>query len=187
MKSILTILLLVASEAALAASGGEHHGGVPWRDIFWQVINLGILLVALFYLLRKPTVSFFKNRQTNFLSAAQKSQAARAEAEKQYLEIKQRLDRLEGNREEDLARAQAEAADLRKQMIKEAHDVAARVKAEAETTMNIELQRAKHELQQAFVREAVAVARDVMTKDLSAQDQQRLQGDFSKNLQAVNP
>lgn len=190
MKSFLMICLLLATSVAFGQEGHEAAhapAGVPWSEIGWQVLNLGILFGALFYYLKKPAVDFFRQRQAQFTEAAQKSQAARMEAEKQFLDIKHRIEKLESNKDQDLARANAEAADLRKQMIRDAEETAARIKHEAETTVSIEVQRAKQELHEQFVREAVAAARTVLTKDIGNQDQQRLQSDFMKNIQAVNP
>lgn len=186
MKSLMMLLLICATSVAFGQEGHEH-AGTPWSEIGWQVVNIGILFGALFYYLRKPTVEFFRQRRAQFTEAAQKSQAARLDAEKQYLDIKHKIDHLESNKDQDIARASAEAADLRKQMIRDAEETAARVKHEAETTVQIEIQRAKQELREQFVREAVAAARTVLTKDVGNQDQQRLQTDFMKNIQAVNP
>lgn len=186
MKAFVAATLILLAEVARAAAG-EHGEGIPTKEIFWQIFNLSILLGALTYFLRQPVKNYFAQRRAGFLSAAEKSQTARKQAEAQYLEIKRTLDRLESTREESLQRAQAEAADLRKQMIKDAEEMAARIRKEAETTAAVEVARARAELHTQFVQDAVAGAREVLTKDIGGQDQQKLQADFLKNIQSVNP
>ena len=185
LKSTFVIGLLLSSELALAASG--HGDGIPGKLIFWQVFNLTILFGALIYFLRQPAKEYFLQRRSSFLAAAEKSQAARAAAETRYIELQKKIEDLDRNRAESLARAEAEAADLRKQMITSAEEMAQRIRKEAETTVKIEILRARRELHEQFAEEAVSAARQVLSKDISSQDQARLQGDFVKNMEGVRP
>jgi F-type H+-transporting ATPase subunit b len=187
MKFTITIILILVAGMAHAASGGHGQGGIPTREIFWQVFNLGILLGAMFYFLRQPTKDFFRNRQAAFVTAANKSQAARMDAEKQFLDIKHKIEHLETTRDESIARAEAEAVDLRKQILKDAEETAVRVRQEAEVTATSEAIKARKNLQEQFVAEAVSAARGVLSKDIGAQDHGKLQTDFVRNVQGVTP
>lgn len=190
MRLFAVTTLVLLAQVALAAEGehaGAHHLTVPTTELFWQVFNLSILIAALVYFLRQPVKGFFAGRQSGFLASAEKSQAAKQAAQKQYLEMKGKLDHLEDTKDESLARAQAEAVDLRKQLVREAEEMAARIRKEAETTTQMEILRARQELQRQFAEDAISQARMVLTKDIGAADQQKLQTDFIKNIQAVNP
>lgn len=186
MRIALVILASALFETAWAADG-HGHTGVPVREVFWQVFNLGILFGGMIYFLRQPVKNFFAQRRADFVEAANKSQAARLEAEKQFVDIKHKLEHLESTRAESIARAEAEAADMRKQMIKDAEELAKRIRNEAETTAQIEVQKARQELRESFIQEAVSAARTVLTKDIGSQDHQKLQNDFTQHLQGVNP
>lgn len=185
MRTLISFALVFFSRVAMAAEASAE--GVPGHTIFWQAFNLAILFGGLFYYLRKPIKDYFRQRQSEFIEAAKKAQSARLEAEKEYLDIQHKIEHLEGSRAESLARAQAEAAEMRKQMVRDAEELAARIRQEAEATVRIEVQRAQNQLQERFVQEAVAAARTVLTKDISPQDQSKLQNDFAKNLQVGNP
>lgn len=183
----IALFLLVSAIMQTASAADGHGASVPLREVFWQVFNLTILFGGMIYFLRQPVKNFFAQRRTDFVDAANKSQAARLEAEKQFADIKNKLQLLESTRTESFARAEAEAADMRRQMIKDAEEIAQRVRHEAETTAQIEVQKARTELREAFVKEAVDAARTVLTKDIGSQDHQKLQNDFAQHLQGVNP
>lgn len=176
-----TLCLGLAAEAA----GGAHGDGVPTKTIFWQVFNLAILIGALTYFLKDGIRSFFAGRESDFVNEAKKSETAKKEAEKRFLDIQHKIEHLENTREESLARAEAEAADLRKQLLKEAQEIATRVRREAEETARIEAQRARLELHRAFVAQSVEAAKTVLSKDIGSQDHQRLQSEFNQNIQTV--
>lgn len=185
LKTFLTSIFLI--ESALAAGGGHDAGYIPGWSIFWQAFNLSIVVAIIYFATRKTAVEFFKQRQESFLVSAKKAEEAKVAAEKQLLDIKHKLERLSSNYEETLARAQAEAADLRKQLINEAQEQAKRIREEAHITIKIESQRAQRELHEKFVRETVEMARQVLSKDIGSADHQKLQTDFTKNIEAVSP
>lgn len=185
---LISLILVSFAGIALAQEGhGGHDAGIPWKTIGWQVFNLTILFAGLIYFIKDNVRVFFASRKDGFVEQAKKSQAARAEAEKQYLEIQHKIEHLESTREESMARAQAEAADLRKSLIKEAEELAARVRNEAQVTAKFEIAKAKKELHEQFVQNSVTAARQVLTKDIGAADHQRLQGDFMTKVEGVRP
>lgn len=182
MNTLLLFSLMTIAAPALAAPAGD---GVPWMGVFWQVFNLSILLSALTYFLKDIVRDYFRERRATFVATAEKSQAARASAEKEYKELQAKITDLDRTRNESLVRAEAEAADLRKQMIANAEELAARIRKEAEMTAKVETSRARRELQEQFTRDAVIAARMVLEKDISSQDQERLQGNFVQNMEGV--
>lgn len=182
MNRYIVFALLLTPSLAVAAPG--HGDGVPWSTVFWQCFNLTILFSVIIYLVAKPTREFFSHRRASFLEAQQKSQSAKKAAEDQLTEIRNRLAQLESTKEESLARALGEASSMRDQLIKEAHEVAQRIRTEAQATVRMEVLRAQTELKDSFVRESVQAARTVLEKDIGSQDHQRLQEQFVNQLQA---
>ena len=182
------LLTLLAHFTALAAAGhGEAHGNEIPTVIFWQVLNLAILFAILYKYLKQPTIDYFKNRQSDFLQQAEKYKALFAEAEKEYLDIQHRLELLGSTSDASIEKAHKEAAELKLQMLAEAREVAQRLKREALESAKLESQRAYQKIHNQMARDAVALARNVMSKDIGAQDHQKLQSEFNKNLEAVNP
>lgn len=187
MQKILFILLTFVTAMAEAAPAGGHGDGIPAGTIFWQVFNLIIVGTILYFVTRKTVPAIFKQRQEEYLSSARKAEQARAEAERQYKDIKEKLERLSATYDESMARATAEATDMKKQLMAEAQELAQRIRTEAETTVRIELQKAKRELHEKFVQESVGLARQVLSRDIGSSDHQKLQSEFTRNIEAVNP
>ncbi len=180
-----TFALLFLSNAAWAADGA-HETGIP-SAVFWQCFNLTLVLLILFFITRKSLPELFRQRQAGYVASAKKADEAKLEAEKQFLDIKHKLEHLNTSYGESVSRAQAEAADLRKQLVQEAQEQARRVKDEAEMTVKIDLQKAQRELHEVFVKESIAMAHTALSKDIATVDHQKLQTEFTKNIEAVHP
>lgn len=185
MKLILNLLILALPALAFAA-GGEHHAeGIP-KAVWYQIVNVAILIGGLVYFTKDSIVGFFSGRKTEFISAAAKSASAREEAERQFLDIKNKLDQIAATREESLRKAEAHAEDLKKQIATEANEVSKRIREEAALTARLEIERAQRDLRQGLLRDSVEAARIVLTKDIGAADQQKLQNDFIKDIEVVS-
>jgi F-type H+-transporting ATPase subunit b len=132
-------------------------------------------------------VKMYADRKQNYLAAAAKSKAAREEAEREFVEVKHKLDQLEASADESLSRAKAEAADMKHQLIRDAQDMASRIKHEAEETAKIEVIKAQTHLREQLLKDAIDAAKTVLSKDIGSADHQKLQSEFVNKVQAVNP
>ena len=178
--------MAMASALAFAAEHGEaHHAeGVP-KVVLWQAVNLAIIFAFAYWKLGKKVTDTFTGRNSLFLSEAEKSKSIQQEAEKKLLDIKHKISHLEDTAEESVLRARAEAADMRNQLILEAKQFAEKIKREAETAAQIEVQSAKRALHEEVVKESVKQAQEILKKDVGQSDQQRLQERFSKEIEGV--
>ena len=183
---ITLILLLVASAAHAAEHEGAQASGIP-TAVYWQFFNVFFVVLILYFVTRKSLPELFRQRQAGYVASAKKADEAKLEAEKQFLDIKHKLEHLNTSYDENVSRAQAEAADLKKQLIQEAQEQARRVKEEAEMTVKIDLQKAQREVHEVFVKESIAMAHSALSKDIALADHQKLQTDFTKNIEAVHP
>lgn len=185
MKLFLNLIVLLAPVVVVAAGGGEgggHHAAEIPKAVMYQAINVAILVAGLIYFTKDAIVQFFSGRKAAYLEAAQKSAFAREQAEKEFADIKNKLSTLDATREESLKKAQAHAADLKKQILEEATSVSKRIREEAELTAKLEVQKAQKELRAQLLTDSVEAARIVLTKDLGSADQQKLQKDFINNI-----
>ncbi|MCE3009408.1 MAG: ATP synthase F0 subunit B [Proteobacteria bacterium] len=181
----LGILILMATLPAAALAAGKTEG-VPWGTVAAQAFNVSLLFGGLFYFLRTPVKNFFANKKTNFVSAAEKSQAARKAAEDERMEIQVRLTKLESTADETISRARAEASDMKKQLIAEAKNLSEKLRQEAQAAAKIEIEKAKNSLRSAMIQDAAKLAREEIGTKLSGEDHSRLQGQFIQNIQAVH-
>ena len=188
MKALISASLLLATTVSMAAGGGHgaHSNEIP-SVVLWQVINLGILFGVLYYLLKDKVVNTFAQRQKDYLAEAEKTRRAQMEAEKAFLDIQRKLQDLQNTEGEALSRAQKEAKELKAKLVAEGQAMAQRIRHDAETNMSVEIQKAQTQLRNKVVSEAIQAAQQVLTKDIGSSDHQKLQNDFTKNIQAVNP
>lgn len=185
MKLLLSLIVLLAP-AALFAAGGEHGSGhganeIP-KAVLYQAINVTILVFGLIYFTKDAIVNFFAGRKAEYLAAAQKSALAREQAEKEFIDVKNKLAELDATRAESLKKAQLHADALKTQILEEANNVSKRIREEADLTAKLEIQRAQKELRTQLLTDSVEAARIVLTKDLGASDQQKLQKDFINHI-----
>lgn len=185
MKYIFTLTLILLAGVAQAASGGAGHGEIPTKLIGYQTFNVVVMFAALIYFLHGPIRSYFTDKRTAFLSAAQKAEAARKAAEDERMQIQVRLTKLESTADESIARARAEAADMKKQMIAEAEALSKRIRDEAQEAARLEVEKARIQIREALIKESLQSARAQLSEKVTSEDHQRLQANFINKIQAV--
>ncbi|MFS4458915.1 ATP synthase F0 subunit B [Bdellovibrio sp. HCB2-146] len=187
MKALLNLIIMLAPAVVMAAGGehgGGHHEGIPTVTIY-QLINVVILFGGIIYFTKDGIISFFAGRKTAYLEAAQKSAFAREQAEKEFVDLKNKIANIDATRAESLKKAQEHAEEVRKQILAEANDVSKRIREEAELTAKLEVQRAQKELREQLLQDSLSAARMVLTKDIGANDQQKLQTEFINNIEGA--
>jgi F-type H+-transporting ATPase subunit b len=135
--------MYVLAMQAAGQSGGQIEQiastfGVNWPHLIAQIVSFGIVCVVLYVLAYKPILRMLEARRQQIASGL--ANAAKIKAE---------LDRIEAERVEVLARADAEG----RQLIEDARKAAARVHAE-------ETQKAIAAAEQILVRAREATERD---------------------------
>jgi len=185
--SFLFAICFLLSLVTFASEHGHGHNEIviPIKTVMWQSLNLVVLFLALGFVLRKTIRSFFAGRQDTFLQQAAKAKTAREAAEKQYLDILHKIKEIGANQNLELDQVRKEAAALKIQMIKEAQEVAERIKKEASSTVALELQRAQQQIKEAILKESLKIARSEMSRDLASGDYQKLNTDFVSNLEVA--
>jgi len=188
MKLVLSAFLFFLPAFAIAAGGGHGDGhdagGVPTAVVF-QAINFLIYVGLLYFLLRKPILSFFTGREQAFKQALVKAESAKREAEAKKREIQNRLNRLEATENESVAQAKAEAAALKARILKEASEFSQKLREEARRASEFEVVRAKHELREELLVQSVTAARKMLADQMAEPDQKRLQTEFVDKIQVV--
>jgi F-type H+-transporting ATPase subunit b len=183
MKSLTILLITLLMPAMVLAE--EEHAVFNSKLFGYQCLNVGIMVIALVYFLREGTVKFFKDKRASYLAAAEKSQQAKKQAEQERSEIQARLNKLENSADESIARARAEATDMKKALIAEADAISKRVQDEAQNSVHMEIERAKNQLRDQIVKDSIAVARAQLSSKVSPEEHQRLQGEFINHMQGV--
>lgn len=182
MKKLLSLIIFVLPMVSLANEHAEHVIEIPSKTIFWQVFNLTIMFAGIIYFTKNQIKAAFLARRESYIEASKKSANAKKEAEKSYLEVKHKLEQLQSAQDESLARATAEAADMRNSLIAEANALAKRISDEAEQAIKIEVARAQAQLKEQLIKDSVSAARLVLVKDVATADQTKLQTEFVNHI-----
>lgn len=172
--------------ALLLAGGGEGAAkflGLPYP--FWQSLNLLLFLGLVVWLLRKPLTQFFENRRRGVAESLRKAEAERARAEEVAREVGERLARIEaeieGLRKNALEQARAEEAEIEARAAADAERIAARTSAELDTRVRT----ARNELTAYAADLAVELARDLVARSVTSDDEKRLVAEGVKDLGGV--
>lgn len=146
--------------------------GIP--SLVWQLVNLGLFLGLLWYFLRKPAADFFGNRKAGVAQALAKADEDRRRAEQLSEELKARLTRIEtelANLKEAARRdAEAEHAALLAKSQADADQILTKTRADLENRVRA----ARAELTAFAADLSVDLARELLQKNVTAEDEKRL-------------
>lgn len=177
---------MTAAALLLLAEGGHEAAkgflGVP--NLFWQVTNLVAFLGLLWYFLRKPVAEFFGTRRTEIAKTLAKADDDRKRAEALAAELASRLAQIETElanlRESARKDAEAEHAAL----LKQTEEDAAKFLARASTDVDNRVRAARAELTAYAGDLAVEVAREILAKNVTPEDEKRLVAEGVAELSA---
>lgn len=158
----------------------EHEAATGFLGIpivVWQIANLAAFLGLLWYFLKKPVAEFFGNRRAEVAKAIAKAEEDRRRAESLAGELAQRLARIETELKNLRDNAKKDAEAEHAALLKQTEEEAARLVARTSTDVENRVRAARAELT-AFAGDlAVDLARDLLAKNVTAEDEKRLVAD----------
>ncbi len=161
--------MLLFEEGQEAARG---FLGIP--SLVWQLLNLGTFLGLLWYFLRKPATDFFGKRKAGVAAALAKAEDERRRAEQLSAELKARLARIETEladlREAARRDAEAEHAALLAKSQSDADQILAKTRIDLDNRVRA----ARAELKDFAGDLSVDLARELLQKNVTAEDEKRL-------------
>ena len=174
-------IALGTAGALLLAADAHASGGAGQPDVIGMLrhlLNLGLLLGFLTWVLRKPLRDFLQRRRLEVKQALDDSWDAKARADERYQEIESRIANFEGELEKLMTDVRADADMERKTIDRRAEQAAAQLEAAAKRTVDEELRRARRELRDEAIGLAVGLAGDLITTSVGDDDQKRLTEDY---------
>jgi F-type H+-transporting ATPase subunit b len=183
---IFTLLLLVVACTSVAATGhSEGPVHVPWGKVGLQALNLSLLIVTIWYFVRRPVKSHFVEKREKFDQAKKEAQRAKEEAELKHQDIKSRMNHLETTAEEALANAQNEAEKQRRNSKNEATERAKNIVGEAHKSAEVEIQKAIQHLREELIGESMKKAKSQIANDLGETERAGLQKEFLEKIKVI--
>jgi F-type H+-transporting ATPase subunit b len=172
------LLLSLGVGNALGASGGE--GGVKhWvATDTWRVMNFVVLVVALFFVLRKPISQALSSRIKDIREQLESLETQKAEAEKQLAQYNEKLSQLESEAEKIVEGYIKQGHEAKAKILKEAEATAEKLQVQARRNIEREFDKARQELQREVVEKSLIKAEETLKKAITAQDQDKLVDEY---------
>ncbi len=151
-------------------------------DFLFKVINFVLLVLLLYFFLRKPLGRSLRERHESLKRALKEAEEAKALWEARYREFEEKLKGVEDEarrlREEILKEAERE----KERLIGEAKREAERIRLEAQKAIEQERRQAERLLRERIAEMTVLLAEKVLRENIRPEDQQRLLEDYVRRL-----
>ncbi len=188
------LVLLIASAVlfsfSIGVAGASSEGGHGAEPKGWvatdtyRVMNFSVLVIALFFVLRKPVSQALSSRIQGIKEQLEDLETKKQAAEKSLSEYNEKLallDKEAGQMVEEYIR-QGEEAKAR--ILKEAESMAEKLKEQARKNIEHEFDQAKATLQAEIVESALKKAEQVIMEKITAEDQDKLVDEYLEKVVA---
>jgi F-type H+-transporting ATPase subunit b len=170
------------SSFAFAAGAGADRSG-DLLDLLYRFINFALLVIILFFVLRKvPIKEYFSSRIEGIKKELEDLKKQREAAQRKAQELESKLKAFEGGRKEILAQYRADGLAEKERILAEARDRAKQILEQAEMSIQYEMQSAKEKLKQDVVALAAQRAEEIIAREMTDKDQDRLVDEFIEKL-----
>ena len=185
---ICALLGIMCAAPVLAASGGGGHGDAEPKGWVatdtYKVMNFGVLVIALFFILKKPLSKALNARITGIKEELETLEKRKKQAEIQLDEYNQKLTQLDGEAEKLIQEYIKQGEEAKARIINEAQSTAEKLEEQAKRHIEQEFKQAKNQLQTEVLQEALAKAEDIIKTKISSEDQDRLVDEYLEKVVA---
>ena len=177
-----SLLVMLLTGAAFAAGGGHADSGVLLKDFLWRVLNFSCVVAILVYFLRKPLKKGLTGRTEEIEKALAEAKKAKEEAEAKFAEYDRKLDQATEEIAEISAAIRREGELEKQKIIENAKQLAGKIEQDAEKAAELEVAKARRELQQEATALAVSLAESMLKKNFTKDDDARLIDEYMQKV-----
>ena len=163
--------LLLLPDISFASSGGEEGGG---SGMIWKVINFIVFVIVFYLVWVKVVKGMLTGRGADIKNALEEAAAMKESAEAKEKEYNAKLSLLDSKIKEIQSDLEKAGEDEKVRILEEAELSAQRIKEQAKQLVDLEMDRARAELRKEVSLLSVEMARDILKKELTTDDQERL-------------
>jgi F-type H+-transporting ATPase subunit b len=168
-----------------AGHGGAHDSGRT-LDLLYRFINFALLVIILFVVLRKAAVKdFFSARREEIKEKLDGLRRDKETAEARYQELEKKIKEFEKQRKEIIEQFKAEGIAEKEKIIAEARARVDQILAQADLTIQREIQGARNRLRMEVVEVAAEKAQEIIAREIKDSDQEQLVNDFIEKIKKV--
>ncbi|NQT10575.1 MAG: ATP synthase F0 subunit B [Desulfobacteraceae bacterium] len=181
---MIVVAVLIFSGVAWSSSGGEH-GTKGWvATDTYKVMNFTVLIVGLFFLLRKPVAQALNARIKGIKDQLNELEVKKKEAEKRLAEYNERLLLLDKEAEEIIAGYIKQGNEAKARILEEAESEAKKLEEQASRNIDSEFKQAKSKLQKETFANALIKAEEIIKSKINSKDQDRLINEYLEKVVA---
>ena len=183
-SSILIAVLLVALTCGVVFASTDAHtdSGVLLKDFLYRVLNFAIVVAILVYFLAKPIKKGLTGRRQDIEKDLAEAKQAKADAEAKFAEYDRKLALATEEIAEIGATIRREGELEKQKIIANAKLLAAKIEQDAEKAAELEVAKARTELQREAVTLAVSVAEELLKKNFTKDDDARLTDEYMQKV-----
>jgi F-type H+-transporting ATPase subunit b len=180
--------LIFSGSIAFAAGGGEGADrSADLVDLLYRFMNFALLVIVLVWVFKKVRIGdFFKSRTEEIQKKLEDLRRGKEEAERKFLEIERKFREFENNRQSLLEQYRADGLAEKAAIIAEAKQRAKQIVEQAELAVQQELKSTKDRLQREVVALAAEKAREMVAREITDKDQDRLVDEFIERVRKVH-
>ena len=187
--TVLTVLVLVLLWAGLVwasggAEGGEHHANLMMEA--FRVINFAIFAFLLYKFAGQPVKNHFRERVHTIELALKEAREAKEEAERKAKEYSEKVKNAEVELKDMLYQAEKEREEQMRRIREETEKMIQRIKEQAEAAADLEVKKARMELQREAAELAVGMAEGLLKENFTDEDQKRLLSEYTTKIKGVH-
>jgi F-type H+-transporting ATPase subunit b len=183
MKSLTAAV--VSSALFLAAApvfGAEEHHAAPISQIIYPAINFLIFVYLLKRFALPPVMAFLRGRRESIVKTVAEAAEEKLRAEAIVLDYRERLARLDHETQKIQSELRAEGERDKARMLREAEELATKIKADANFQVEQDLKAARYRLRGEIARLAREAAESLLRARFTEADEKRLLEEFVGKL-----
>jgi F-type H+-transporting ATPase subunit b len=162
------------------------EGGVKWWNYpgfeAWKFLNLGIFVLVLVYLLKKPLSDAFKAKREAIRAELIRAEEERQAALAKLTSAEANLARIDSQSDEILEKARLEAEAEKARILREANEEAIRLRQQATSEVERKAQQVRNELRRFSAEESIRLAEEKIKQNINAAKDAEL---VKANIQSI--
>lgn len=177
---ISVLVLLVLPLSVYAAGGGK--GFV--KEDFYRITNFVVLVVGLFFILRKPVSEALNGRIKGIEDQLSDLESKKKEAEDTLAEYNKKIATLDAEAAKILDQYKEQGEAAKKRILEEAAKSAEKLEEQAKKNIEHEFKSAKRALQEEVTAMALEKAEEIVKQSVNSEDQTKLMDEYLAMVEA---
>ena len=177
------VFLLGIAGIVWGSSGNGQDATKGWviTDTY-RVMNFTVLVVILFFLLRKPVSQALSDRIQGIKDQLQELEAKKKEAETELARYSEKLAQLDSEAEKIAAEYIKQGNEAKARILKESRLAAEKLEAQARKNIEHEFGQARSRLQEEIIEKALFKAEEIIKTKITTNDQDRLVDEYLEKV-----